>query len=109
MTTKERVLSNPGFKNCNPKHNRFCNFLANDGEKRKRVYFASVIGLDWPENRGCHQSLQLYYDTHYAMDIPFATEKDAWDYVESKGKIDNRIIKKEVVPGGWKLTLKGGA
>ena len=106
---KQKIMNDNGFKNCNPENNRFCEFLADDGEKRKWVYFASVLGLDWPENRHCHTVLQLYYDTHYAMDIPFATKKDAWDYVDSKGKIDKRIINKESSSQGWQLTLKGVA
>ena len=108
MRAKQRIMKDKGFKGCNPQNNRFCDFLANDGTKQKRVYFASVLGLDWPENPACHVGLQLYYDTHLAMDIGFATRKDAWEYVESKGQIDKRIIKKVQKESEWLLTLKEG-
>lgn len=109
MKTKERVMQSfkdvldrpEDFKNC-----RACDFIADDGHKEKRVYLAETCGLDWPENKGCHVNLSLYYDTHYAMTIGFATHKDAWEYVESKGEIDRRIIHKWPAQNGWKLVLK---
>lgn len=107
---KNRIMNDNGFRKVvRPGHNQFCDFIANDGNKEKRVFYASTIGLDWPENSHCHVSLQLYYETHMAMDIQFSTHKDAWDYVTSEGKIDRRIIEKEALSGshGWKLTLKG--
>lgn len=83
-----------------------CNFLANNGLIRKRVYLADVMGLDWTEHKNCHVVLSLYYDTHLAMSIPFATKQHAWDYVKSKGKNDKRIIEKHAVQNGWSLKLK---
>ncbi len=98
----KRILADPEYKNV-----KECNFLANDGDNRKWVYLADVMGLDWPEYSHCHVNLSLYYETHKALTIPFATHKDAWYYVESKGKIDHRITKKDTAyDGGWKLTLK---
>lgn len=97
----KKVLNDPAYTNV-----KACNFLANDGFIRKRVYLADVMGLDHTEHLNCHVNLSLYYDTHLAMTISFATKADAWKYVESKGKIDRRIIKKTMVPNGWKLTLK---
>lgn len=92
-----------------PLRNEYCDFIATDNDGFTRhVFYASIMGLDWPENTHCHVSIQLYYETHRAMDIPFATKKDAWEFVHSQGKIDHRIIKKEALSGnkGWKLTLK---
>lgn len=75
---------------------------------KRRVFMADVSGLDWPEHSHCHVLLDLYYETHKAMSIPFATKKDAWKYVDSQGDIDHRIISKTALFGnkGWKLGLK---
>lgn len=110
-TTKKRVwesfkdvIAQPEiYTSCKP-----CDFYADDGKRKKRVYLAEVCGLDWTaEHRNTHVNLSLYYDTHYAMTIGFATKKDAWEYVESKGKIDRRIESKQSRGGGWALALKG--
>lgn len=106
---KKRILQDTGMKSVlEANKNEYCDFNAvdNDGFKR-RVFYASTLGLDWPENSHCHVGLQLYYETHRAMDIPFATHKDAWDYVHSQGKIDNRIIEKKAHPHcGWLIKTK---
>lgn len=105
---KRKILNDDSFKwavanQCG----KFCDFEADDGQKTKRVFFADTMGLDWPEHKGCHVNLSLYYETHKAMTIMFATHADAWAYVDSKGKKDNRIIKKTALTGGgWSLKLK---
>lgn len=107
---KNRIKKDEGMRNVIKSfRNEYCDFIATDNDGFTRhIFYASVMGLDWPENSHCHVLMQLYYETHRAMDIPFATKKDAWEFVHSQGKIDHRIIKKEALSGnkGWKLTLK---
>jgi hypothetical protein len=95
------ILNDPDFINV-----KKCDFLANDGDAKRWVYMAEVMGLDHNEHPNCHVNLSLYYDTHLAMTVPFANKKHAWAYVESKGKYDARIIHKQMVLNGWRLTLK---
>lgn len=83
-----------------------CNFIADDTYKEQRVYFAESMGLNHSESKVCHVNLSLYYETHMAMTIPFASHNDAKEFVLSQGKIDKRIIKKTSNSKGWKLELK---
>jgi hypothetical protein len=73
-----------------------CDFFARDGFtlEKKRVYLAETHGLDTKENPGCHVNLSLYYETHRAITVPFASHADAWEYVKSEGKIDKSIYKR---------------
>lgn len=75
-----------------------CDFIARDGfcSIRKRVYLAETHGLDTAQHPGCHVNLTLYYDTHLAITVPFASKADAWKYVDTQGVIDRRIYKRGI-------------
>lgn len=100
----KEILNDTDYKNV-----KACDFFANVEGKNKRVYMAEVMGLDHTDHPNCHVNVSLYYDTHLALTISFATKHDAWEYVNSRGKIDRRIIKKEFAKNGWKLELKAVA
>jgi len=87
MTNKQKILN----KYKDAPDVKFCHFLANDGNKRKYVYMYDMSGIEGDLKKG-HINLDLYYKTHRAMTISFLTRKDALDYVESKGKIDKRLV-----------------
>lgn len=117
----ETITMKKKFNSNKTKVHRDCKKLINEGFKvklidfeakhlgeKRRVYMADVTGLDHTTHPGCHVNLDLYYETHKAMMIPFATAADAWAYVDSQGKEDNRIVHKEAkkIGYGWNLKLK---
>lgn len=54
--------------------------------KGKLIKYVDTMGLNSPDNKGCHINLSLYYEQYMAKNKMFSTVLEAYKWVKTKGR-----------------------